>query len=65
MVGGIIGPAVASADLVTAIDQVIEVYLRLRADDELLPATFARIGAAPFKEALYAPRAAKEPAYAH
>jgi sulfite reductase (NADPH) hemoprotein beta-component len=52
--GGIIGPAVASAEVNAAIDVVIDTYLHLRTGDELLPDTYRRVGAKPFKEALYA-----------
>src|SRR5262249_37286048 len=53
--GAIIGPAVPSADVTRAIDALIAVYLRLRRDGERFPGTYRRVGAAPFKEALYAP----------
>ncbi len=52
--GAIVGPAVASAEIEDAIDKLLEVYLRLRASGENFPAAYRRIGAAPFKEALYA-----------
>jgi sulfite reductase (NADPH) hemoprotein beta-component len=62
--GAIIGPAVSSAEVTNAIDQLIEVYLSQRAAGERFNDTYRRIGAAPFKAALYAARPAREPAYA-
>ena len=52
--GTIIGPAVPTDDVPRAIDTLVDVYLRLRSDGEIFPETYRRIGAAPFKEALYA-----------
>jgi sulfite reductase (NADPH) hemoprotein beta-component len=53
--GTIIGPAVPTDEVPRAIDTLVDVYLRLRADGEIFPETYRRVGAAPFKEALYAP----------
>ncbi len=55
-IGAIIGPAVKSDDVTPAIDKLIGVYKRLRQGDERFPETYRRVGAAPFKEALYAAR---------
>jgi sulfite reductase (NADPH) hemoprotein beta-component len=55
-IGTIIGPAVKRDDVPAAIDTLIDVYLRLRQDGERFPETYRRVGQAPFKEALYAPR---------
>jgi sulfite reductase (NADPH) hemoprotein beta-component len=55
-IGQIIGPAVKSDDVPAAIDTLIDVYLRLRQEGERFPETYRRVGQAPFKEALYAPR---------
>jgi sulfite reductase (NADPH) hemoprotein beta-component len=55
-IGTIIGPAVKSDDVPAAIDTLIDVYLRLRQEGERFPETYRRVGQAPFKEALYAPR---------
>src|SRR5665213_1710241 len=52
--GTIIGPAVPTDDVPRAIDTLVDVYLRLRSDGEIFPETYHRVGAAPFKEALYA-----------
>ena len=52
--GAIVGPAVPSAAVTGAVDTLIGVYLDLRREGERFPDTYRRIGAAPFKEALYA-----------
>jgi sulfite reductase (NADPH) hemoprotein beta-component len=52
--GTIIGPAVPSAEIESAIDKLVNTYLGLRETGELFPETYRRVGAAPFKEALYA-----------
>jgi sulfite reductase (NADPH) hemoprotein beta-component len=54
-VGQIIGPSVKSEDVVRSVDTIVDVYLRLRDDGERFPDTYRRVGAKPFKEALYAP----------
>jgi sulfite reductase (NADPH) hemoprotein beta-component len=54
-IGAIIGPAVKSADVVGAVDTLVDVYLKLRNDGERFPDTYVRVGMKPFKEALYAP----------
>ena len=53
-IGTIIGPAVKSEAVTDAIDKLIGVYAAMRQGGETFPQTFRRIGAAPFKEALYA-----------
>lgn len=55
-IGTIIGPAVKSDEVTGAIDTLIGVYEKLRQGEERFPETYRRVGAAPFKEALYAPR---------
>jgi sulfite reductase (NADPH) hemoprotein beta-component len=52
--GTIVGPAVPSAEVTRAVDRLIEVYLAARREGERFPETYRRIGAVPFKEALYA-----------
>ena len=54
-IGTIIGPAVKSDAVPEAVDRLIGVYTKLRQGDERFPETYRRVGAAPFKEALYAP----------
>jgi sulfite reductase (NADPH) hemoprotein beta-component len=53
-IGQIVGPAVKSDDVTGAIDRLIGIYEKLRQDGERFPETYRRVGAAPFKEALYA-----------
>ena len=55
-IGQIIGPAVKSDDVTGAIDRLIAAYEKLRQGEERFPETYRRVGAAPFKEALYAAR---------
>ena len=52
--GAIVGPAVPAAAVTGAVDTLIETYLDLRRTGERFPETYRRVGAAPFKEALYA-----------
>jgi sulfite reductase (NADPH) hemoprotein beta-component len=53
-VGKILGPALPAGRVGEAIEQLVEVYLRERADGERFLDTFRRTGVAPFKEAVYA-----------
>ena len=55
-VGGIVGRAVPSDQVNGAVDKLLDVYLKLRGDGEDLPATYRRVGAEPFKEAVYGAR---------
>jgi sulfite reductase (NADPH) hemoprotein beta-component len=52
--GAIVGPAVASEDVVRSVDAIVDVYLALRAEGERFPDTYRRVGNRPFKDALYA-----------
>jgi len=52
-IGKIVGPAFSSADIVDAVETVIETYLKLRNDGELFIATYRRLGETPFKAALF------------
>jgi sulfite reductase (NADPH) hemoprotein beta-component len=56
VVGGIVGRAVPSEQVNGAIDKLLDVYLKHRVDGEDLPATYRRVGAEPFKEAVYGAR---------
>ena len=50
----LLGPAVPYDDVVDAVERIVETYVRLRRDpDEIFIDTVARIGVAPFKEAVY------------
>ena len=53
-VGKILGPAVPAHRVASAIDELVEVYLRGRKPGERFLDTYRRIGLAPFKEAIYA-----------
>jgi sulfite reductase (NADPH) hemoprotein beta-component len=55
-VGTIVGRAVPSDQVNGAVDKLLDVYLKHRDDGEDLPATYRRIGAEPFKEAVYGAR---------
>jgi len=55
-VGTIVGRAVPSDEVNGAVDKLLDVYLKHRDGDEDLPATYRRIGAEPFKEAVYGAR---------
>ncbi len=52
-IGRIIGPAFSEAEIVDAVETVVETYIAHRANRERFVDTFARIGEAPFKEKLY------------
>jgi sulfite reductase (NADPH) hemoprotein beta-component len=52
-VGAIVGKAVPSDGVNAAVDKLLDVYLKLRDGAEDLPATYRRVGAEPFKEAVY------------
>ena len=52
-IGTIIGPAVASEDVPDAIEAIVNAYIAHRADGEQFIDTYRRLGAAPFKEAVY------------
>lgn len=53
--GKVLGPALAAEAVDEAIEQIFSVYLRLRLSaQESFPELFARLGAVPFKEAVYA-----------
>jgi sulfite reductase (NADPH) hemoprotein beta-component len=54
-IGKILGPAIASADVVEAIERVLETYVALRsAPSETFLQTYRRVGPTPFKESVYA-----------
>ncbi|MGE0151131.1 MAG: nitrite/sulfite reductase [Reyranellaceae bacterium] len=52
--GAIVGPAVASEDVVGAIDTIVRTYLDTRQGKERFLDTVRRVGISPFKERLYA-----------
>lgn len=54
-IGEIVGPGFSSERVVDAIEELVEAYLRLRRDPaETFLESYRRLGAEPFKEALYA-----------
>ncbi len=53
-IGTILGPGFAFEDVPDVIEKILNTYLAQRADGEEFLATYRRIGAKPFKEALYA-----------
>ncbi|MGF1456692.1 MAG: nitrite/sulfite reductase [Alphaproteobacteria bacterium] len=53
-VADIIGPAFAEEEVPGAIDTIVDTFLALRDGEERFLDTYRRVGAAPFKEALYA-----------
>jgi len=53
-VGNILGPALKYEEVADAIETLVETYLSLRKDGERFLDTYRRVGAAPFKERLYA-----------
>jgi sulfite reductase (NADPH) hemoprotein beta-component len=53
--GSITGPGFGPDGIIDAVEKVVDTYLKLRAGpEEAFLAAYARLGAAPFKEALYA-----------
>jgi sulfite reductase (NADPH) hemoprotein beta-component len=52
--GQMLGPALPAAKVAEAVELMVEVYLRERAEGERFLDTFRRTGVAPFKEAVYA-----------
>lgn len=52
-IGGIIGHSVPTAQVVGAVDAILDTYLARRDPGERFIDTYRRLGAAPFKEAVY------------
>ncbi|MBI2720186.1 MAG: nitrite/sulfite reductase [Rhizobiales bacterium] len=53
-IGTILGPGFAGHEVAGAVGKILDTYLKLRAPSEDFIATYSRLGAKPFKEALYA-----------
>ena len=53
-IGGIIGPAVPTAQVPEAIEAIVDAYIAVRQEGERFIDTYRRLGKAPFKEAVYA-----------
>lgn len=54
-VGKILGPSFKADQVANVVEQIIEVYVEQRRDDEPFIDTVERLGLAPFKERVYAP----------
>ncbi|WNJ98795.1 nitrite/sulfite reductase [Thalassospiraceae bacterium LMO-JJ14] len=52
-IGKIVGPAFSSAEIVNAVEAVIETFLKLRKDSETFIDAYRRVGVTPFKKALF------------
>jgi sulfite reductase (NADPH) hemoprotein beta-component len=52
-IGSIIEPAVASDQVVDAIDAIVEAYIAHQGEGERFIDTYLQLGAAPFTEAVY------------
>ncbi len=52
--GDVLGPSFSADDMPSVIQKLVDVYLANRTDEELFIDTYRRIGAAPFKEKVYA-----------
>jgi sulfite reductase (NADPH) hemoprotein beta-component len=53
-IGQILGPGFSGDEIAGAVEAVVETYLKVREPGEEFLNTYRRLGAAPFKEALYA-----------
>ncbi|GJL95787.1 MAG: sulfite reductase [Hyphococcus sp.] len=53
-IGEIVGRGLSSGDVVDAVEQLVQFYLKTRQNKERFLDTYRRLGAEPFKEALYA-----------
>ena len=53
-IGTILGPGFAGHEVADAIETILDTYLKLREPGEEFLAAYRRVGAKPFKEALYA-----------
>ncbi|HEU4621398.1 MAG TPA: nitrite/sulfite reductase, partial [Burkholderiaceae bacterium] len=64
-IGQVIGPSFSAHEVPDVVSRVIDTYVSLRTDEESFIDTYTRVGLAPFKQAVYAPRAtATEASYA-
>ena len=53
-IGKILGPGFSGDQIADAVETVVETYLKIRGDGEAFIDTYRRVGAEPFKEAVYA-----------
>ena len=55
-IGQILGPGFAAEEVPDAVETIVQTYLKLRSGkEETFLAAYRRLGAQPFKDALYAP----------
>jgi sulfite reductase (NADPH) hemoprotein beta-component len=52
--GDVLGPSFGAQEMPSVIQKIVDVYVANRTDEELFIDTYRRIGAAPFKEKVYA-----------
>jgi sulfite reductase (NADPH) hemoprotein beta-component len=52
--GDVLGPSFSAQEMPTVIQKIVDVYVANRTEEELFIDTYRRIGAAPFKEKVYA-----------
>jgi sulfite reductase (NADPH) hemoprotein beta-component len=52
--GAVIGPSVPQAEVAATVERILDVYRELRHEDERFIDTYRRVGAAPFKDRVYA-----------
>lgn len=52
--GAVLGPSFSAEDMPVVVQKLVDVYVANRTDEELFIDTYRRIGAAPFKEKVYA-----------
>ncbi len=53
-IGAIVGPSFSSADVIDAVETIINTYVELRRDGEPFLDAYRRVGEQPFKDSLYA-----------
>ncbi len=53
-IGQIMGPGFSNTEVIDAVEKIVDTYLGLRNDGETFLQAYRRVGAAPFKEAVYA-----------
>jgi sulfite reductase (NADPH) hemoprotein beta-component len=53
-IGQIMGPGFSDTEVIDAVEKIVDTYLERRLDGETFLAAYRRLGAAPFKEAVYA-----------
>jgi sulfite reductase (NADPH) hemoprotein beta-component len=54
-IGSVIGRGFSGVEVIDAVETIVETYVHLRQENETFAAAYTRLGADPFKEALYVP----------